>query len=321
MVASLTRKPRAISGVVRPPTSRSVSAARDSGGSAGMAGEEHQPQHVVLDVVDGGVEVGHVDLLEPVSELGGTAAQGLGAPEVVDRPALRDRHQPGARVPGTPGSGHCSSAATRASCARSSASPRSWVIRARPATSRADSCRHTAVTAAWGRWTGRSHGSIVGERPGASGQVPLSRRGGPILGLGDPADLDRALPRGQCSWWSSITRRAPSSGLLLGARLDDRVATHDLLGLGVRPVGGGGDASSEPDLGALGGRDRGRRRRSSSRPRTPHPSRGPSPRRARRRVADVLGHLHKNHVAHVPAPSSKGPVISSSNADTPFRPG
>ena len=64
-----------------------------------MAGEEHQAEHVVLDVVDGGVEVGHVDLLEPVSDFGGTAAQGLRAPEVVDGAALRDGHQPGARVP------------------------------------------------------------------------------------------------------------------------------------------------------------------------------------------------------------------------------
>ena len=64
-----------------------------------MAGEEHQAEYVVLDVVDGSVEVGHVDLLEPVSDVRGTAAQGLSPPEVVDGAALRDGHQPGARVP------------------------------------------------------------------------------------------------------------------------------------------------------------------------------------------------------------------------------
>ena len=50
---------------------------------------------------------------------------------------------------GTPSSGHCSSAATRASCARSSASPTSRTTRARPAISLADSIRQTASIACW----------------------------------------------------------------------------------------------------------------------------------------------------------------------------
>src|SRR3954468_10681687 len=45
---------------------------------------------------------------------------------------------------GTPDSGHCSSAATSASWARSSATPTSRTIRASPAISRADSIRQTA---------------------------------------------------------------------------------------------------------------------------------------------------------------------------------
>src|ERR1700687_2262525 len=45
---------------------------------------------------------------------------------------------------GTPDFGHCSSAATRASCARSSATPTSRTIRARPAMSRGDSILQTA---------------------------------------------------------------------------------------------------------------------------------------------------------------------------------
>src|ERR1700688_2360247 len=48
---------------------------------------------------------------------------------------------------GTPDFGHCSSAATRASCARSSATPTSRTIRARPAMSRGDSIRQTASIA------------------------------------------------------------------------------------------------------------------------------------------------------------------------------
>src|SRR6266700_4904330 len=48
---------------------------------------------------------------------------------------------------GTPDFGHCSSADTRASCARSSATPISRTIRARPAMSLADSIRQTASIA------------------------------------------------------------------------------------------------------------------------------------------------------------------------------
>src|SRR5690348_1601078 len=49
---------------------------------------------------------------------------------------------------GTPDSGHCSSAATSASCARSSATPTSRTSRVRPAIRRADSMRQTAWIAA-----------------------------------------------------------------------------------------------------------------------------------------------------------------------------
>src|SRR5204863_6148553 len=54
---------------------------------------------------------------------------------------------------GTPESGHCSSAATSASCARSSATPMSPTRRANPAMSLADSIRQTAsiASAAVGR--------------------------------------------------------------------------------------------------------------------------------------------------------------------------
>src|SRR5262245_16812910 len=52
---------------------------------------------------------------------------------------------PGLR--GTPVVGHCSRAATRASCARSSARPTSRTIRARPAITFGDSILHTASMA------------------------------------------------------------------------------------------------------------------------------------------------------------------------------
>ena len=68
-----------------------------------MAGEEDQPQHVVVDVVDERVEVGHVHLLpllQGVAELRRTTAQGVGAPELVDGATLRGLHQPGGGVVG-----------------------------------------------------------------------------------------------------------------------------------------------------------------------------------------------------------------------------
>src|SRR5918996_4156983 len=54
---------------------------------------------------------------------------------------------PGLR--GTPDSGHCSSAATSASWARSSATPTSRTMRARPAMSLGDSILQTASIARW----------------------------------------------------------------------------------------------------------------------------------------------------------------------------
>src|SRR6266700_3979162 len=54
-------------------------------------------------------------------------------------------HAPG--LSGTPDCGHCSSATTRASCARSSATPTSRTIRANPAMSLGDSIRQTASIA------------------------------------------------------------------------------------------------------------------------------------------------------------------------------
>src|SRR6476620_10561598 len=56
-------------------------------------------------------------------------------------------HAPG--LSGTPDYGHCSSAATRASCARSSATPTSRTIRASPAMSLGDSILQTASMARW----------------------------------------------------------------------------------------------------------------------------------------------------------------------------
>ena len=66
----------------------------------GVAGQEDEPQHVVLDVVDLAVEVGHLRLLSStrVLDLRDLAPEGVGAPEVVDAAPLRGGHQPCGRV-------------------------------------------------------------------------------------------------------------------------------------------------------------------------------------------------------------------------------
>ena len=61
--------------------------------------------------------------------------------------AVPINHAPG--LSGTPDSGHCCRAATRASWARSSASPTSRTMRVKPAMSRGDSIRHTASIVRW----------------------------------------------------------------------------------------------------------------------------------------------------------------------------
>src|SRR6266568_1927839 len=67
-----------------------------------MAGDEHEAEQVVADViVDRGVEIRQRRLalrLELVPELLVLAIEHLAAAQLVDRPMLRGGHQPGARV-------------------------------------------------------------------------------------------------------------------------------------------------------------------------------------------------------------------------------
>ena len=114
-----------------------------------MAGDEHQTQQVVAHViVERRVEVGRGRLLfdlELMAELLVLPFEQLAAAEEIDGAVLRRGHEPRARVvAGLPASGHCWSAATSASCARSSATPTSRTIRARPAMSLGDSILQTA---------------------------------------------------------------------------------------------------------------------------------------------------------------------------------
>src|SRR5437899_3448540 len=127
---------------------------------------------------------------------------------------------------GTPSAGHCSSAATRASCASSSAVPMSPTRRASPAMSRADSIRQIASMARC------ASVGTVSARPARSGaspsRGPMARAPSGALVLRDLTDLEGpAVVR--CPF-------EPFDGLVHRAHLPQPVPGHELLGLRERPV-------------------------------------------------------------------------------------
>src|SRR6266496_510790 len=133
-------------------------------------------------------------------------------------------HAPGRS--GTPSEGHCSSAATRASWASSSAVPMSPTTRASPATSRADSMRQIASIA---RCASIAAGS---RRAGTSGASPL---GGPIARAPSHALVFEDLTDLECS---TVVGRPlePLQGLVDRAHLPQPIPGHELLGLRERSV-------------------------------------------------------------------------------------
>ena len=116
-----------------------------------MTGREDEAEEVIADVVvEGRIEIRQgpgLPHLERPAELFLLAFKPLVATVEFDRPPLAGGHEPRAGLFGTPASGHCSSAATSASWARSSATPTSRTSRARLAMSRGDSIRQTASIA------------------------------------------------------------------------------------------------------------------------------------------------------------------------------
>src|SRR5919199_1013506 len=150
---------------------------------------------------------------------------------------------------GIPDCGHCSSAATRASWARSSATDTSRTMRVSPAISRADSIRQTASIARWVA-DGATASVLLGGLL-AQPLVGLAQLGGELLaevvGLEDRAQLDLHAAAERCAL-------EPLDRLLARSALPDPVARHDLLGLGERTVDDGALVALESDLGAPGGR-------------------------------------------------------------------
>src|SRR2546428_3348403 len=127
---------------------------------------------------------------------------------------------------GTPEVGHCSSAATKASCASSSAVPMSLTMRASPAMSRADSIRQMASTARCVSVAAVPRPPKPSDAPrscGAMGRAPSS-----ALAHGDLADLEDP----------TVVRcpLEPLEGFVHRTHLPQPVSRHELLRLRERPV-------------------------------------------------------------------------------------
>src|SRR6266550_4605050 len=131
---------------------------------------------------------------------------------------------------GTPSTGHCSSAATRASCASSSAVPMSPTTRASPAMSRADSIRQITSIA---RCASVDAGSIA-RAPSHS------------FHLNDLTDFEGVAVEG-CPL-------EPLDCLVNRAHLPQPIATNQLLGLREWPVDDGAFLAVKPHALALGAR-------------------------------------------------------------------
>ena len=150
-VASGTRKARAISGVLRPPNRRSVRAARACAESIGWHVAKSRLS-MSSPMSSSAAAARSSSLVEcsrssrrPSSSWRRSAICRRRSWSIARCLAVAISQAPG--LSGMPDCGHCSSAATSASWARSSAHPMSWTMRARAPITRADSIRHTASIA------------------------------------------------------------------------------------------------------------------------------------------------------------------------------
>src|SRR5205823_3501505 len=130
---------------------------------------------------------------------------------------------------GTPSAGHCSSAATRASCASSSAVPMSPTTRANPAMSRADSIRQIVSIARC-----RSLASVwCRSRPAAVSlfRGPMTRAPSHALELEDLTNLEGP----------AVVRcpLEPLEGLVDRAHLPQPISGYELLGFRERSIDDG----------------------------------------------------------------------------------
>ena len=115
MVASGTRKARAISAVVRPPTARSVSASCDAGDSAGW---QQRNSSVKVSSPDGPASTSGTGVIATSASSRRRRASSLRSASVRRRDATVSNHALG--LAGQPSTGHWRAAASNASCTASS---------------------------------------------------------------------------------------------------------------------------------------------------------------------------------------------------------
>ena len=228
IVVSLVRKPRAISAVVRPPTSRSVSAARDSGVSEGWQDRKTSRRTSSSMWSTWSSRSGiRASSPPPACSSSATLRRSVSARRKWSTPrrlAVVISQADG--LSGIPDTGHCSSAATSASCARSSARSTSRVIRARAPTRRADSARHVAITTPEG-----PEGPEVVVRPCRHAASVVSRRQSP--GASGPSDtwrsVETTVTSGQCLACSSAKSRwSATASSRLAYSISDQPPTTSL---------------------------------------------------------------------------------------------
>src|ERR1700693_566890 len=237
-VDSWTRKARAISSVDSLPRSRSVSATRESGDSTGWHAMKMSRSRSSLTAV-GSLASSSSD----AARVGSFCSRGRSRRMRSTPRRLPTAISHAAGLRGTPVSGHCSSAATSASWAMSSATPTSPTDRVSPAMSRAASIRHTASTS---RRTVSAVVMVFGVLK--CGRLDPGRFGGGAdLGWetrlpGDLAQLDKRVTAERAAL-------RPLHRLVLGGAVDDPEPTHDLLSLCERTVLDGGHGAVEVDAG------------------------------------------------------------------------
>src|SRR6266567_8024226 len=230
IVGSGTRNALAISYVVRPPIRRRVSAARASADSTGWQAMKISRSRSSLMwssilSTSGSPNVSARVSMSRLTSCNFCSYRTRRRTRSIARCfAVAISQAPGPS--GTPWTGHCSSAITRASCASSSAAPTSPVMRARPAMRRGDSIRQTAsIAERVASWL-----STVGG-PHHLKDVGLPFPAGPYV----PVQFDEA--------------GGPLDGFFLGPQVVQGVADQ-LLGLGERAVGHGHLATGQRDPGA-----------------------------------------------------------------------
>src|SRR6266436_6319572 len=288
-VGSATRKARAISSVVRPPSKRRVSATRPSGERTGW--QEMKTRRRRSSPTSSSIKASR----------SGTAISCCASSSRPNSWCLRSRsllrrqrsiarcfavamsQAPG--LSGMPDCGHCSSAATRASCASSSAMPTSRTMRVRPAMMRADSMRQTASMARWvgvdvmpthhtifffgaqggcARYAAKANREIHPAEPAGWGKVGVPGSGDPrsrmlrlapakVLGPEHLANLGFALPAGPVLFVKFHELHRAFDGFLFGFQLELCVAANNLLGLCERTVGDGDFSIGKTDAGSQRG--------------------------------------------------------------------